>query len=94
MRDTAKPVLPECLREMSDKEIGLWVHSLYPDELDPGINRARCDVVLQELGRELPEDWWHLMTDGALSDCDFPAWGNPDLSALIGAGVKVYSFGV
>lgn len=89
----ADPTLA-ALAKMTDKEIGLWVHSLYPEEPDPGINRARCDVLMEELGRELPDDWMSLMTDGKLSDRDFPAWGDPDLSAALTANVKVFQFGV
>lgn len=65
------------LEKMTTREIGLWVHGLYPDD-DPGMNRARCDVVLNLLGRELPDDWWSLMTHGELRDADFPAWLSPN----------------
>lgn len=69
--------IPESIRKvfepMSTRAIGMWVHGLFPDD-DPGLNRARCDAILTGLGRQLPKDWWALMTHGELSDRDFPAW--------------------
>lgn len=60
------------LETLSTREIGVLIHRLFPDD-DPGMNRARCDHLLNLLGRELPDDWWSLMTHGRLCDADFPA---------------------